>query len=790
MRKSLLVLSAMMLISAGTQARLVNPTSMNGLQMQTRGMVQDNALSHFRNVKAYRVSGMDRIKDSKRSAKFSFGAPSIRHDNVKSWRQTRAESELTVNLAVDYVKWAPQSVVAYAPGGIQVWFSSEDEAPVKVSSSVPDGTYQVIGYFDQLDEEGYSVGAAMVVAEDVVVSGASSITLDPETATQTIMAQPMNKAGQPFEMTQLGFVNTPDGPDIQVFKEGNVGNDVELRNCLYHKDLGELFWAGVSSGGSDFIGTEDYPDEGGTPFYEMGALKVNPTSNNFMIITNFRANPDGVCTFLEMGQKGTSSATLTNGSAALVESEVELSHTGLAALSPFAKHISENPMSINIMHDYKGMSFSSLDFKELPVGEATISYCNGASSVIADYVATAEGELEDYIYTFTSDTTYDGDWMWVTEEKTYSSLFAPKIELATGKMLNLTSGEYYTSTATPAALADRVPAALRHSAADIDYDLGTSPAYCPVIPRSYKEGNVGLLYPFGIFGYGYAGESTGVYNSLSVPEIVYAGKAVDYDVEYYSDFWSGGFAGWCYDWNQTNPAPGPYSFRFESPMVVDDLNGKLAIRYEFDNSREDCVPPGLQYMQLLDDEGKVNYGTDTKNGAKLLLMAGDFKWIGGEDGHLEYAADCMPRVDYAPFGIEMWETMQLTKKADAYDCFGALYEADLAQVSMKAPDGWFSVKISMKDASGNINEQIIAPAFQIDEQAGVARLAADMQSLSYSNGVVSMKGDACMMRVFNAQGAQMAAAFGNSISLKSMAAGVYIIKADTAAGKRVLKIVK
>ena len=58
---------------------------------------------------------------------------------------------------------------------------------------------------------------------------------------------------------------------------------------------------------------------------------------------------------------------------------------------------------------------------------------------------------------------------------------------------------------------------------------------------------------------------------------------------------------------------------------------------------------------------------------------------------------------------------------------GWFYTGSLASVTGQGQDGWFDLKIKLTDAAGNWQEQVISPAFRIDDLAysSVATVGSD-----------------------------------------------------------------
>lgn len=751
-------------------ARLIDPSSMNdAMKSPTERMIERTGVK-FTTHRAMKIrsasrDGMERI--------VKVGAPSFSKSAIGQPKKAAdaAGYTVTVNLKVDYEKWVPQAVGFYAPG-VETWLQSEEENPVAVTGIVPEGIYQVVSYFVELDSEGYEVGNAIVIEENVMVLDNINITIDPESATQLISSKAVGADGAPLRISQYKLVdNGGEEPELEEVVAGNVGNAMTVRNSIYHSEIGELFWTQMSAG-MELVNSDDYPDIADIPFAEASALRINPLSENFMVAVSVGATPDNEMTCVDMVCKGASTTRLTNSVSDYMTRDIKVGNTEISAISPYPRN--EFPLTLSIHHDYFGKVFSGIDSGNMPAGCSRLNYCDSPGGVsVSDYVAMAEASLEDYISSYSCDTTYDGDWMWISEEKTFTSVYSPKILLAAEMVLNYTDDFYYDF-----GWCDKsVPASMSLSLGEIAYCMGGSPVYTNIVPTSLYEDEetiVGLI-PFSPSTIGYAGEMDGVYANLAVPEIKYNGEPVDYDYEYYSDFWSGGFFGWCYDWNDTNPAPGSYEFKFSSPMIINDYVGEWSAKFAFDQKKGDNIPPAVQYLQIRDGNGNLAFDFEDGSDAALRIMTADFMYDPYCEGrHLQ---ECEPQVMYAPAGSENWTPMQLTKVGEPYyECFGACYEASLGEVNGNAPWGLFSLKVSLVDNSGNSSEQIIAPAFRIGKLVGVKGITSENGHAVYSNGEVRMTdGAVAEMMVYSSDGRIVRTLHGNSMSLNSLPQGVYMV---------------
>ena len=60
-------------------------------------------------------------------------------------------------------------------------------------------------------------------------------------------------------------------------------------------------------------------------------------------------------------------------------------------------------------------------------------------------------------------------------------------------------------------------------------------------------------------------------------------------------------------------------------------------------------------------------------------------------------------------------------------CDGLVHRGSLANVAGEGLNGWFDLRFRLQDASGNWMDQVVSPAFRIDDQAysSVATVGSD-----------------------------------------------------------------
>ena len=154
---------------------------------------------------------------------------------------------------------------------------------------------------------------------------------------------------------------------------------------------------------------------------------------------------------------------------------------------------------------------------------------------------------------------------------------------------------------------------------------------------------------------------------------------------------------------------------------VDGLQGFNTTTVYFDQNQDDKTPPSLEMLHFKNSDGGVTDRFANANEGEMEFYASDF--------HYQVDADwltgvflCQPvevQVEYAPYGTEEWSELIVEEIPELYQApgWGYFYRGSLADVTGQAEQGWFDLKFRLVDASGNWQEQVISPAFRIDDLA-------------------------------------------------------------------------
>ena len=72
--------------------------------------------------------------------------------------------------------------------------------------------------------------------------------------------------------------------------------------------------------------------------------------------------------------------------------------------------------------------------------------------------------------------------------------------------------------------------------------------------------------------------------------------------------------------------------------------------------------------------------------------------------------------------------------------WGYFYRASLAEVTGKATKGWFDVRFKLQDEAGNWQEQVVSPAFRIDNLVATAVEEVDAATAAHEVARYSVDG--------------------------------------------------
>ena len=167
-------------------------------------------------------------------------------------------------------------------------------------------------------------------------------------------------------------------------------------------------------------------------------------------------------------------------------------------------------------------------------------------------------------------------------------------------------------------------------------------------------------------------------------------------------------------------------------VVVDDMEGSNKAQLHYTVDAEDQNPPTVTMLHFKDGDENVTDRFATAAEGALEFSAGDFNFMATPKFAIiatySRLAPESVEVSYSPYGEDNWNELAVEEVPENYwPVMGWFYTGSLAGVTGQGLNGWFDLKIRLTDAAGNWQEQVISPAFRIDDLAytSVATIGSD-----------------------------------------------------------------
>ena len=165
-------------------------------------------------------------------------------------------------------------------------------------------------------------------------------------------------------------------------------------------------------------------------------------------------------------------------------------------------------------------------------------------------------------------------------------------------------------------------------------------------------------------------------------------------------------------------------------VMVDEMIGSNKARLHYTAGAEDEYAPTTTMLHFRNNDREVTDRFANADEGILEFSAGDFNFMQTPMGYPAYnrIAPESVEVSYSPYGEDNWNELAVEEVPENYwPAMGWFYRGSLAGVTGQALKGWFDLKVKLTDAAGNWQEQVISPAFRIDDLAysSVANVGKD-----------------------------------------------------------------
>lgn len=196
---------------------------------------------------------------------------------------------------------------------------------------------------------------------------------------------------------------------------------------------------------------------------------------------------------------------------------------------------------------------------------------------------------------------------------------------------------------------------------------------------------------------------------------------------------------------------------------VDDIRGGNEATISIDLGKEDYNAPTLTMLQFRDENNLITSEFNKGADGQILLSATDLRLFDATpetDWTFTYGSQKVDKmtVEYALHGTGEFNEMEISEDEDAFYpvFFGSLYKGSL---ECAEKSGWYDLRISLEDASGNSQQQTIKCAFKVNND---------------ETGIDGVKDSTSNWMVFNLQGIRIMETSDRS-QINNLPKGIYII---------------
>jgi hypothetical protein len=688
--------------------------------------------------------------------------------------QAKASSKITFKANYDAARYTSGYVTVYS--GSTKATARINATTGEASIKLPSATWNAVFIFYKLDEAGRTVGLAMVAKENIEITEATTIEANMDDAIHHYQFDCYNYDNTPVKLSTYRMV--ADETDTTKYNEVLVekGNALYMRTFthLWHKDLGSLFYLY-----SDALGeVVEAPYVVNNPYRVMDVW-MNDCSDTIypMQVRGVQTAPDTYenITIFSEGYENVS----TNQNNTFYK--IPMPTFEQTWWGSVQEHQPSDPVWAEITQTIGDLSVPKGVYKGVErdgLRNLWISMPD-KSAKATGMVTKIQPEYDDAVLSYTSETYTNDDGSTTTYEWIYSApTDTPELYIdlngKTAVKPQLEYGYYYMNG---------LP----------EDDFGYAHPYVPTWEQF--NGNVmgkGMPFAHSFFS-GYDGNSKDLivqfYGSGSTVLNTYywtSPFSIKYNDATVNTENYESILDWIYSDDVTGK--GKYDVEMKSvPGIYDGLTSQVVFKAGFDQSNDDCTSPAVQIADFVNKNGVHTNEFETASDGTFLITAGDFKY-NSTDYVFEHV-DLKPTVEYAPYGSEAWTVLNvdLDSSVNAAVCYSKSYKASLENITANATQGWFDMRISMTDASGNYMTQTISPAFKIAELSGVATISGGTLELHVANGRIWITGaDMPRVDVYALDSSCVKSVYSNE--LNDLSKGVYIVKVNNGKDNIVRKV--
>lgn len=580
------------------------------------------------------------------------------------------------------------------------WEAEQAGTPTEGKILIPRGTYDILARYKWKDES-FS-HQCFVIHEQVKISNDTTFNISPDEANIHIQFEPYLPNGEKCKPeTRLIHDDYSD----EVIEPGNIG-DLEFVTSIAYKN-GHHIFSSISNWANYWTGAVERDNTHHSDMF------INKVSDRFIICSTMCVPKYDF-----------------DGSFFVINFEVSTFKDTIVANKPqdyvlYEKHFKQTPYGQR-QGLYPGIGFSTFDNSGAISGCRLIAnnYILGDNEPCRYYMCNSYEDETSPIMSFVSPQVGDAGFPWLPDEKLLTR--DPFVMLEYGDVIHVEKGlwsvEDNTYSITPNPLSQYgyalQPTFNRNpihtfSAEKMKTISGNS---CPIMVTTMQsmfleDGSIQKsLYFINHIGRNGEYRESDIWSS-------HGNVKVNGEIIADEDMFIN------YDWNKHSQSQGLVDITVTNSNVeVDGLPGMNETKIHFDMANDDNTAPTLQMLDFRDAEDNAIDRFSASCDGKLQFYCGDFneQYIDNEYHTQYFMCNDLSGVEvaYSPYQEEKWTQLEANEDIELYfDGMGHYYSIPLANVSGNGLQGWFDLKIRLTDAAGNWQEQVICPAFRIDELA-------------------------------------------------------------------------
>ncbi|MBD5205926.1 MAG: hypothetical protein HDS84_06080 [Bacteroidales bacterium] len=223
-----------------------------------------------------------------------------------------------------------------------------------------------------------------------------------------------------------------------------------------------------------------------------------------------------------------------------------------------------------------------------------------------------------------------------------------------------------------------------------------------------------------------------------------------------------------------------FSITNDNVLIDNDTEGYNTTLLGLNIATPDCTPPTIQLLQFVNTNGMVTDRFDTPSDGKIMFYAGDFQII-YNDSEVMMEANPLSEVvvELAPHGVDNYSEISVMENQDKFYMpgYGYCYEGSLEELNEPSDGGWYDMRVTLRDESGNYQIQTISPALRINSLSQVKDIRESNDNIQLKDGrFESMSNNP--LTVFTLE--------GRMIANCNLSSGIYIVKCNGAVFKKII----